>query len=50
MTTGQQIRMTVSRDEALALVIAVEARRKSGEWERSALRKLLKAINLEKVA
>ena len=50
MTTGQQIRMTVSRDEALALVIALEARRNPGEWEKAALRKLLKAVNLKRRA
>ena len=50
MAVGQKIRMTVSRDEALALVIALEARRKSGEWEKAALNKLLKAVNLKRRA
>ena len=46
MTIGQKIRVTLSRDEVLACVIVFEARKKPGEWEKSALRKLLKAINL----
>ena len=36
-----EMRVTLSHDEVMACVIALEARRKPGEWEKAALEKLL---------
>lgn len=39
--------MKLIREEMLACIIALEKERKSGEWSKSALSKLLKAMNLK---
>ena len=41
------MRITLCREEALICVIRLENTKEPGEWEKSALKKLLKAIGLK---
>ena len=41
------MRIILSREEALACVLSLESERHPGEWSKSALKKLLKAMKLK---
>ena len=41
------MKITLSREEVLACVMSLENTKKLGEWDKSALKKLLKALGLK---
>lgn len=40
------MKVTLCREEALACIIALEGKKRPGGWDKSALKKLLKAMGL----
>jgi len=48
-TQGSEMKIGLERDEALACVIVLENRKRPYKWEKSALKKLLKAMGLKSI-